>query len=265
MRMMSIASGSSGNCIYVGTDNTHLLIDDGISKKKVLEGLQKLNIKAEDINAVLITHEHDDHIKGLGVFERHSNTPVYSTKKVINYIKTYTPLGKMPEGVYHSFTAGDTFKIRDITITTTPVSHDAADPVAYVFSDGKKKTGVITDLGVYDDRIVKAFSGLDCMLIEANHDVNMLLSGKYPYYLKQRILGERGHLSNELCGKLLSELLNEKIEHLLLGHLSKENNFPDLAFETVKNEINMADNYHKADDFDIQVARRDMPSEIISI
>ena len=263
MRMMSIASGSSGNCIYVGTESTHILIDDGVSKKKVLEGLNKLDLKVEDINAVLITHEHDDHIGGLGVFERHSVTPVYGTEKVVGYIRNCSKLGSIPEGIYHSFKAGDTFKIRDIEITTTSISHDAADPVAYVLSDGRKKAGVITDLGQYDERIIDSFSNLNCMLIEANHDINMLMTGRYPYYLKQRILGTRGHLSNESCGKLLSELLNDNIEHLLLGHLSKENNFPELAYETVKNEINIADNYHKADDFDIQVAARDRASDII--
>ncbi len=265
MRMMSIASGSSGNCIYIGTDEAHILVDDGISKKKVLEGLKKLDLSADDIDAVLVTHEHDDHIKGIGVLERHSTTPIYSTKKVLNYIENNRNLGAIPEGIYHPVTSGDSFKIKDIEIQTVPVSHDAADPVAYVFTNKEKKAGIVTDLGFYDERIVKAFSNLDTMLIESNHDINMLMTGPYPYPLKQRILGERGHLSNEACGRLLGEILNDKVEHIFLGHLSKENNFPDLAFETVRMEINLGDNRFKADDFDIKVARRDAPSDIIII
>lgn len=265
MRMMSIASGSSGNCIYIGTDNTHIIIDDGISKKKVLEGLNRLEIKAEDIDAILITHEHDDHIKGLGVFERHSITPIYASEGTTKYIASYSQLGRMPDGIYHTFNAGDSFKIKDLTINTVKVSHDAADPVAYTFTDGRKKAGIITDLGEYDSETVHKFSDLDTMLIEANHDINMLLNGPYPYPLKQRILGNRGHLSNEACGRLLGEILNDKVEHIFLGHLSRENNFPELAHETVRAEINLGDNRFNADDFDIQVAPRQCPSDIIII
>ncbi len=264
MRMMSIASGSSGNCIYIGTENTHILIDDGISKKKVLEGLAKLELTAADIDAVLVTHEHDDHIRGLGVFERHSMTPVYGTPGVIGCISSNRALGAMPEGIYHAVDAGDSFCIKDMEIHTVPVSHDAVDPVAYIVSSGGKRAGVITDLGEYTESIVQEFSGLDTMLVESNHDINMLMTGPYPYPLKQRILGKSGHLSNEACGRLLCEILNDRVEHILLGHLSKENNFPDLAYETVRMEINLGDNRFNAGDFDIRVARRDIPSDIIT-
>lgn len=264
MRMMSIASGSSGNCIYIGTDNTHILIDDGISKKKVLEGLAKLELTAADIDAVLVTHEHNDHIGGLGVFERHCMTPLYGTAGVLDSIASNRALGAMPDGIYHSIEAGSSFRIKDMEIQTVPVSHDSVDPVAYIVSSGDRRAGVITDLGEYTEDIVQAFSGLDTMLVESNHDINMLLTGPYPYPLKQRILGSSGHLSNEDCGHLLGEILNDKVEHVLLGHLSKENNFPDLAYETVRMEINLGDNRFNAEDFDIRVARRDVPSDIIT-
>lgn len=265
MRMMSIASGSSGNCIYIGSDNTHILIDDGISKKRVLEGLKALDLTADDLDAILITHEHDDHIHGLGVLERHKRMPIYGTSKVLSYIQRSKSLGQLPEGICTSFSAGDCFTIKDLTIQTVPVSHDALDPVAYVVSSGIKKAGVITDLGVYNEEIVEAFSGLNTLLIESNHDVNMLMTGPYPYPLKQRILGTRGHLSNEDCGRLLGRILNDNIQHLYLGHLSKENNFPELAFETVRLEIDLGDHPYQAKDFNIQVAKRDMPSDIIYI
>lgn len=263
MRMMSIASGSSGNCIYVGTDTTHILIDDGISKKKVLEGLDRLELKAEDIDAILITHEHDDHIGGLGVLERHRAIPVYGTWGTINAISGYSKLGKMPENIFNTITAGTSFFIGDIEVDTTSISHDAAEPVAYTFSSGNSKAGIITDLGVYTDDIISKFSGLDTIFIESNHDINMLMAGPYPYVLKQRILGHRGHLSNEDCGRLLGQLLNERTENVFLSHLSKENNFPELAFETVRMEIDLGDNSYKARDFNIRVADRNAPSDIV--
>ena len=136
MRMMSIASGSSGNCIYIGTETTHILIDDGISRKRVIEGLTMLDIKAEDIDALLITHEHDDHTSGLGVLERHCTIPVYGTGMTLAAIENNSKLGKVPEGIFNPIHAGDSFMIGDVTIKSTSVSHDAADPVAYTFSSG---------------------------------------------------------------------------------------------------------------------------------
>lgn len=264
MRMMSIASGSSGNCIYIGTDNTHILVDDGISGKKVVEGLKKLDLKPEDIDAILITHEHNDHINGLGVLERKCMTPVYGTGGTIKYISGCDYLGKMPDGIFHTIDSGGSFTIKDLTIGTVPISHDAADPVAYTFKSGERKAGIVTDLGTYDDGIVDAFSGMDVLLVEANHDINMLLTGPYSYPLKQRILSARGHLSNESCGQLVGNLIRDNTEHIVLGHLSRENNFAELAYETVRMEINLTDNEYDAKDFDIQVAKRDIPSEIIS-
>lgn len=265
MRMMSIASGSSGNCIYIGTDNAHILVDDGISKKRVIEGLAQLDLSLDDIDAILVTHEHDDHIRGIGVIERQSITPVYGTSGTINYISGYKSLGKIPEEIYHSVISGEEFSIKDLTIKPVSVSHDAIDPVAYVFSQGDKRCGILTDLGYFTDEILHNFSNLNAMLVEANHDINMLMTGPYPYFLKQRILGNSGHLSNESCGRMLGEMLCDTTEHVFLGHLSKENNFPDLAYETVRMEINLGDNPFKAEDFNIRVAKRDAPSDIISI
>lgn len=263
MRMMSIASGSSGNCTYIGTDNTHILIDAGVSRKRILEGLNKLDLKAEDIDAVMITHEHDDHIKGIGVLERYCEIPLYSTQGVLDYVAKSKSLGAIPDGVYNTFEAGSTFRIKDLEIKSVPISHDAIDPVAYVVSDGERRAGVVTDLGYYTDEITEAFSDMDVLLAEANHDINMLLTGPYPYPLKQRILGERGHLSNETCGRMLNDILGNRTRKVILGHLSHENNFPELAYETVRMEINLGENGFKAHDFDIEVAKRDTPSDII--
>ena len=265
MRMMSIASGSSGNCIYIGTEQTHILVDAGISKKRIIEGLKAVDLTLDDIDAILITHEHDDHIKGVGVVERQSVTPLYGTNQTLEYIQNYNSLGRLPEGIYHSIIPGEEFCIKDLFFKAVSISHDAVDPVAYVFSDGTKKAGIVTDLGVYDDSVIENFKNLNTLLIEANHDINMLLTGPYPYGLKQRILSNRGHLSNESCGRLLGEIIGEDTRNVLLGHLSRENNFPDLAYETVRMEINLGDNNLKAEDFNIIVAKRSEPSEIILI
>ena len=265
MRIMTIASGSSGNCIYVGSDNTHILIDAGVSRKKIIEGLKKADISAADISAVFVTHEHADHIKGLGVLSRKDAIPVYCTKGTADGIVCARPLGEIPKDIIHEIKSDSDVHINDLTIHTFKISHDANEPVAYTVSDSRKKFGIATDLGYYDDYIVRNLTGCDSLLIEANHDVNLLQVGSYPYYLKQRILGEKGHLSNEVSGQLINCLLHDNIKAITLGHLSKENNYDKLAYETVRTEIDMSDNIYKAKDFDIEVAKRDEPSRIISI
>ena len=145
------------------------------------------------------------------------------------------------------------------------ISHDAAEPVGYRVGYGEKKVAVCTDLGTFDDYTVACLTGLDALLLEANHDVNMLQVGPYPYYLKQRILGNRGHLSNENAGRLLDRVLNDKIHAIMLGHLSKENNMPELAHEGVRKEITMGESRYKADDFPIYVAARDALSPVIEL
>jgi phosphoribosyl 1,2-cyclic phosphodiesterase len=262
---MSIASGSSGNCIYIGSENTHILIDAGISRKKIVEGLKAADLGIGDISAIFVTHEHSDHIKGLGVMSRKDSIPVYSTGGTIDGIRQSTSLGDMPEELFHSIMPDMDICINDLQIHPFSVSHDANDPVAYTVSCGDCKAGVITDLGFYDDYIVDNLTGSDAMIVEANHDVNLLQVGSYPYYLKQRILGRRGHLSNETSGQLINRLLHDNVKNIMLGHLSRENNYDKLAYETVRLEIDMGDNIYKADDFEIEVAKRSEPSRIIAI
>lgn len=265
MQLYSIASGSSGNCIYVGSDTTHLLVDTGISKKRTEEGLNEIGISLQDMDGILITHEHSDHICGLGVISRKYHIPIYATERTIAAMKACPSLGSLDDDLFCTIRADESFMIKDIKCNPMHTSHDAADPVAYRFKSGNKQIAIATDLGTYNDYTVECLKGMDAILIEANHDVHMLQVGPYPYPLKRRILGERGHLSNELSGQLLSSILHDKLQAVMLGHLSKENNLPELAYETVRLEINMADNPYKADDFPIHVARRSCPSELIKI
>ena len=263
MRLCSIASGSSGNCIYVGSEATHLLVDAGISGKRVEEGLKYLELSGRDVDGILITHEHSDHIAGLGVLSRKYEIPIYATKGTIEAILNCK---NAPDAsLFHEIQADTKVKIKDLTVNPMKISHDAAQPVAYRIGYGSSKVAVCTDLGVFNEYTVECLKGMDALLLEANHDINMLQVGPYPYYLKQRILGDRGHLSNENSGRLLNKVLCDKTKAVVLGHLSKENNLPELAYEAVRMEITMGDCPYKAEDFQIMVANRSEPSPIITV
>ena len=265
MRLCSIASGSSGNCIYVGSETTHLLVDVGISGRRTESGLDSLGITGRDLDGILITHEHADHINGLGVMARKYGVPVYATKGTINAILSTRNLGKIDASLFHEIQEDQKFTIKDLTVDPMRISHDAAQPVAYRIAYGGRRVGICTDLGVYNDYTVECLKGMDAVLLEANHDVNMLQVGPYPYYLKQRILGERGHLSNENSGRLLSRILHDGLRTIILGHLSKENNLPELAYEAVRMEITMGDNPYNANDFRLMVAARSEISPVVEI
>ncbi len=260
MRLMSIASGSSGNCIYVGDDNTHILIDTGISKKRVEEGLSEIDLSPKDLNGIFITHEHSDHISGLGVLSRKYNIPIYGTHETLEAIKLCNSLGAINRELYVEVIPDEVCKVNTLNVKAFSISHDAANPVAYRVEADDESVAVATDMGVYNDYIVDNLKGLDALVLEANHDIRMLQTGVYPYYLKQRILGDRGHLCNEMAGRLLDMILNDNIKKIFLGHLSKENNYEELAYESVRMEINLSESKYRADDFDISVAKRDMPS-----
>ncbi|MBR3606405.1 MAG: MBL fold metallo-hydrolase [Lachnospiraceae bacterium] len=265
MEMCSIASGSSGNCIYVGSGATHLLVDIGISGKKAESGLNTLGLSCRDIDGIMITHEHSDHICGLGVLSRKYHIPIYATEKTIAAIERISSLGKIEKELFVPIKADKSFQIKEITVNPMKISHDAADPVAYRFKYGKKKVAVATDMGTYNDYTIECLKGMDALLLEANHDVNMVQVGPYPYPLKQRILGDRGHLSNELSGRLLGLLAHDKLQAVMLGHLSKENNMPELAYQTVRVELTMGMNAYKGNEFPIMVANRDGVSPMIHI
>ncbi|MGN0394701.1 MAG: MBL fold metallo-hydrolase [Coprococcus sp.] len=263
MNLLSISSGSSGNCYYIGNDNTHILVDVGISGKKVEAGLKDIGIKADELSGILITHEHIDHVKGLGVLARKYAIPIYATGKTICEIQKMKSVGEISDDLFHEITPDTYFNINDIKVDPTSIWHDAADPVCYSLYDGDKKISVATDLGNYDDYIVGKLKDSDVMVIEANHDIRMLQAGPYPYYLKQRILSNYGHLSNERSGQLIKTLLNNHIKGILLGHLSKENNFEELAYETVKLELFGNDYTDDVREFGLCVAKRDTPGVLI--
>ncbi len=249
----------------MGSDATHLLIDVGISGKKAESGLEKLEISGRELDGILITHEHADHINGLGVLARKYEIPLYATRGTMEAIQQMNHLGNIDKELWVEVKEDQRFTIKDLTVNPMRISHDAAQPVGYRISYGSQRVAVCTDLGEYNDYTVECLKGLDAILIEANHDVNMLQVGPYPYSLKQRILGSRGHLSNENTGRLLSRVLHDHLKYILLGHLSKENNLPELAYEAVRMEITLGDNPYRAEDFQIQVAKRSEISPVMVV
>jgi len=265
MELVSITSGSSGNCIYVGSDNTHVLVDAGISGKRIEEGLNKLGLSIKDLDGILVTHEHTDHTAGLGIISKKYEIPIYATEGTINGILACKTTAGIPRDLMKVIKADSSFELNDLKINPVKISHDANEPVAYRINHGNKAVGVCTDLGIYTDYTVESFKGVNAILLEANHDVNMLSVGNYPYYLKRRILSDKGHLSNENSGRLLCEILHDDLNMILLGHLSQENNLAELAYEAVRLEIMMSDCGYNPNELNIAVASRSEMSERIAV
>ena len=262
----SIASGSSGNCIYIGTDNTSILIDAGISCKRITDALCEIDRSLDDLTAILVTHEHSDHIAGLGVLSRKAHVPIYATSATIRQILRYAPLGSVEEELFHPIDADQPFRLGDMNVEAFHISHDAADPVAYRIEAGGKSAAVATDMGCFNRYTVNHLRDLDVLLIEANHDENMLQAGPYPYPLKRRIMGEKGHLSNTASAMLLSQLLHDNMKTVYLGHLSKTNNYPDLAYATIISEMALDPGCpYKEGDIPIYVASREHPMELLKV
>ena len=264
MDLLSIASGSSGNCYYVGSEETHLLVDAGVSGKKIESALNEIDRKPSDLNGILVTHEHIDHVKGLGVMARKHGIPIYTTGGTISEIKKMSSIGTIDDSLFHEIEPDEPFFINDLSIDASAIWHDAADPVCYTVEADGQKVSMATDLGVYDDYIVDHLEDSDVLLIEANHDISMLEAGHYPYPLKRRILGEWGHLSNEDSGRLLCSLMGDHLKYAFLAHLSKENNYPALAYEAVRCQI-WEKMGSKEVPFQLQVAERDKPSQLVTI
>ena len=265
MKLMTIASGSSGNSTYIGTDKTSILLDVGISLRGIDKGLKNADLSVRDMDAIFITHEHIDHIKSLGVISRKHNIPIYATYGTIDGILTTRSMGDFDYNLLKPIKNNGSMIIGDITVNACPISHDANDPVCYNFLSNSKKVSVATDMGVYNNMIIDFLSESDAAVIETNHDIRMLEAGPYPYSVKKRIMGERGHLCNEDGAKLIRDILSDHIKYIALGHLSDKNNYAELAFETVKNELEDNPFSNDVRDFGLCVAPRYETGELIEI
>ena len=265
MRFCNIASGSSGNCTYIGDEETHLIVDAGISGKRIEAGLNDLELTTNDVTGVLITHEHTDHIGGLPILAKKFGIPIYATEGTIDAISMMPKYAGIPDSLFNVVKADQEFSIGGFEILPVAISHDAAEPVADRFENNGRRASIATDLGVYDEHIVECMKDSDILMLEANHDVHMLEVGPYPYPLKRRILGEKGHLSNDLCGRLLTELISDRLQQVILGHLSKDNNMEELAYETVRLEVTMSDDNYRWGDFPVCIARRNERTECFAV
>lgn len=248
-----LESGSKGNSHLIKAGETCLLVDLGISLKALTEHLKVYGKTPSDICGVVITHEHTDHTKGVGALVRKYKIPVYAT--VGTWRAMYKNVAPIDDEFIKVITPDESFQIGDICVRAFSISHDAAQPVGYNFSFMNKKISVATDTGVADERLLRAVEGSDVALIEANHDENMLMMGKYSLYLKQRIKSELGHLSNKDAGYFCVSLLKSGTKTLLMGHLSEENNYPDLAYLTVKNIIE-ENGFKEGEEFSLNVATK---------
>lgn len=252
-------SGSSGNSIFAASQNTKILVDAGMPGKSIESALKHINQNPNEIDGIFITHEHSDHIKGAGIISRKYNIPIYANENTWKAMEN--KLGKVKEDniriIYNN-----TVDIKDMHIINYNISHDAAAPIGYALCSGKKKACIATDLGYFSEEVKAIIKDADVILLESNHDVEMVKFGPYPYPLKRRILSDVGHLSNEACGNAIVDIMNDKQKHIVLGHLSKTNNYPDLAYQTVFN-ILKENHIEIGRDISLVLARRDMPSDVI--
>lgn len=262
LQFCSFASGSSGNCYLVKTDETAILIDAGISGKRIFEGLDETGTPREQVAAILVTHEHIDHIKSLPVVtKRIPGLCVYANEATWECINR-----PVSEERRRYFKTGEDFYIGDLLIRPFPISHDAADPVGFSIYYKDKQVSILTDSGYVSDEVFEEILDADLLVLEANHEKEMLLFGKYPYPLKQRILGDEGHLSNVTAGECLSQIVSErpKKRRVLLGHLSRENNTPEVAMQAVRNTLE-ENRIYIGGELQIQVALRDCMSELYQV
>lgn len=230
MKVCTLASSSKGNCVLVFTENTKILIDIGVTLSYVEERLAKLNINPSEIDAILNTHEHIDHTKNIGAFMRKYGTPLYA--HMDGYEKLMVKVGKVGSSQTYCF-EDMPFRIGDFVIRAFKLPHDAISCVGFTFEENGNRFSIATDLGHANDEIISNLMGSKLVILESNHDEKMLLNNpKYPYLLKQRILGKSGHLSNKLCAEIILKLTNGGVKQVLLAHLSEENNTPELAYET---------------------------------
>nr|WP_280140143.1 MBL fold metallo-hydrolase [Proteiniborus ethanoligenes] len=259
MKFCSLASGSSGNCQYIETDKVKLLVDAGLSGKRIQESLISIGVEPSTINGILVTHEHKDHIHGVGILSRRFNIPIYANENT--WLSMKSEIGEVKEENIMVFDTNKIFEIKDLNIHPFNISHDSVEPVGYSFYHNNIKISIVTDTGYVSQEVKENIKNSHLLMIESNHDVQMLKVGSYPWFLKKRILGEHGHLSNDDAGRLLTEVISGNNECILLGHLSKENNFPELAYETVAGILTES-GISITSDISLDLTYRDKPTKV---
>ena len=230
MQVISLQSGSNGNCIYVEAGGVRLLFDAGISGATAAERLAEHGRDIRRVDALIISHDHSDHIRGAGIFQRKFGIPLYVTDRTLVAAEARCSLGKLAE-VCH-FRSGSSIRIGGVTVQTVPTPHDGQDGTVFVVDDGNRRLGIMTDLGHVFRDLGRLIASCDAVLLESNYDPLMLAGGRYPRYLKERIKGPRGHISNREAAELLAGAAGSRLRLAVLGHLSEENNSPAVALRT---------------------------------
>ncbi len=226
MKIKVLASGSKGNSTYIETTQSKILIDMGINYLTLQTKLKEIDVSPEQLDAIFITHTHTDHIKGLASLVKKMNIPVYASTLVTQELRK-----TIPENNLHIISREDTFQ--DLEIETVPLSHDVEGTIGYIIKNNDEKLIYITDTGYVNERYFKKLNNATIYIIESNHDEEMLMNGPYPYYLKQRVVGDSGHLSNHTTAEYLTSWLGAKTKYVVLAHLSENNNTPELAYNTI--------------------------------
>lgn len=235
LKFSVLASGSTGNAVYVEFNDQRLLVDCGLSGKKMDELFKSIERSPKGMGGILVTHEHSDHIKGLGIFARKHRLPIYANEATWKAMSS--SIGEIPVDQKFIFQTGHVKSFGELEVESFGVSHDAAEPMFFVFRAGGKQLTHVTDLGYVSDRIKGTIKGSDAFIIEANHDIEMLMAGRYPWNIKRRILGDSGHISNEDAGAALCDVIDHRARRIYLAHLSKDNNMKELARMSVQQRL----------------------------
>ena len=261
LNFCSLYSGSSGNSLFVETKNSKLLIDAGVSCKKIENALQDINVDPSSIDGILVTHEHTDHIQGLGTLSKKFDLPVFVNQKTLDAMPKQRD--KLSSKNIKIFNVNEDFEIGDLKIHPFSIPHDAVNPCGFNIYKDNKKISIATDIGHMSIDVLKNLEESLFIMLEANYDPEVLKASPYPFTLKSRIAGPIGHLPNEVAGKTISHLLNSGLKNAMLGHLSKESNFPELAYQTVVDEL-ISNNYDE-NSLSLSIASRNEHSKLIKL
>ncbi len=261
MQFSPLYSGSSGNCSLITAGRTKVLVDAGMTGRAIETALAQVSVTARELSAIVVTHEHIDHIKSVGVLARRYDLPVYANEGTWKAMAEQ--VGGIGTGNLRTFVTGQDFYIGDLNITPFPISHDAAEPVGYTFFHRGAELVYMTDTGCVTEALRERAEHADLLFIESNHDVGMLKCGPYPYPLKKRILSDKGHLSNDACGELLTKLYSHGVRRAVLAHLSRENNTEPIAYAAVRQALEAEGIAEK--DYFLTVAHRDRVTGIFEL